>query len=89
MCQEINHQIYQTLSDMIYLPINYYFVKKKKINKFYILNLGIFLSYIELFIWKRSVQSKIWLRTSNPLSQLCSKTKCHQQWEYKFFPNNM
>lgn len=50
MCQEINHQIYQTLSDMIYLPINYYFVKKKKINKFYILNLGIFLSYIELFI---------------------------------------
>lgn len=34
MCQQINHQVYQKLSDMTYLPINYYFVKKKKIINF-------------------------------------------------------
>lgn len=57
-CQQVNHQIYLKFPFMICLCIQYYLVKKK-INIFQLLNLSIFLHlYTQLFFSRRLIQFK-------------------------------
>lgn len=68
--QQINHQIYLKLKNMICLTINYILYSKKKFHIFCLLNFGISLDcfFFVALVLKEINTVKKWLSPSNPLN---------------------